>query len=264
MPAGKAPEFERPLLFAMPLLCGDNPLIEHRSVEVSALHRHDALPAAPVGRRHVHRRAAARLSIPRRWSRPRRSRSTAASSATRWAVRSARAARRAGSCATPRSIRGRTGFTKSAKPVPGALTQPGVVSTTNDANGPADLAAGLEPGDITKYSARAVASGFQRVLEPADRRHVPRLERDLSRQHRRSGRGSPRTSCTGGPRTGRTRSTAVGAGGAWSPTQATNRGDLEMVSIWPTLPFLVARSERPAHVTTPSWAASSSPNPRAP
>lgn len=240
MPAGKAPEFERPLLFAMPLLCGDNPLtntvpskfLRLTDTMLFLLHqwadgkfideRSEAIDPALLEPSEA-------IALDRGVLGNVLGGSFCPGGEASWIMRN------------PAIYTGPYRLHQVAKPVPGALTQPGVVSTTNDANGPADLAAGLEPGDITKYSGVPWQADFNECTnQPIDVTY-----RDWNVIYPDS-TGDPvgdtthlvywwpahRPNTLNGGNLGN-------AGGAWSPTQATNRGDLEMVSIWPTLPFLV-------------------------
>ncbi|MDQ6941981.1 MAG: LodA/GoxA family CTQ-dependent oxidase, partial [Candidatus Eremiobacteraeota bacterium] len=126
-----------------------------------------------------------------------------------------------------------------AKPVPGALTQPAVVPVTNDALAPTSLGAGLEPGDITKYSGVPWQADFNECTDNA----TDVTFRDWNVLYPAS---------TGDPiaQTQQltywwpahrpvTVSLATGGQFQWSGTDATNRGDLEMVTLWATRKFLI-------------------------
>ena len=111
-------------------------------------------------------------------------------------------------------------------PTPGALSQP-----ANLPGGPpqtaADLGSGLEPGDITKYSGVPWQSDFNEcATQPVDITY-----RDWNAFD---------PSTTGDPVTARSQLTywwpahrpMIVNGTPWSPTQITNAGDLQMVTAW--------------------------------
>jgi hypothetical protein len=229
---------DKPLLFAMPLLCGDNPLsntvpskflrltdtmlfmlhqwadgkfIDEKSEAIDAASL--ALPEATALDRGVLGNVLGGSFCP--------------GAEASWIMRN------------PAIYAGPYRLAQVDKPVPGALTQPAVVSTTNDANGPADLAAGLEPGDITKYSGVPWQADFNECTnQPVDVTYrdwnvlYPASTGDpvAQTQHLTYWWPAHRPVIV---------QTVDDGTFAWSQTAATNRGDLEMVTVWAALPFLV-------------------------
>lgn len=119
-----------------------------------------------------------------------------------------------------------------ATPTPGSLSQPaGVPGAPPDKV--ANLTKGLEPGDITKYSGVPWQSDFNECST----QDVDITYRDWN---------SIDPDSTGDPIQDRTRLTywwpahrpMFVNSQAWSPTANTNAGDLQMVTIWPTLSFV--------------------------
>lgn len=119
----------------------------------------------------------------------------------------------------------------SASPLPGSLSQPAVVS---GADTPADISQGLEPGDLTKYSGVPWQSDFNECTN-----------QDIDVTYENWNQVDPSS-------TGDTFKSKVWVtywwpahrpdfvrGAAWSPTQATSAGDLAMVSEWWKLGFVV-------------------------
>jgi hypothetical protein len=119
-----------------------------------------------------------------------------------------------------------------AVPSPGALSQPAQVPGDPPAAA-ANLADGLEPGDLTKYSAVPWQSDFNECTnQPIDVTYYGWNSLDLS--------------STGDPAATRTqlvywwpahRPVFVN-GQPWSPTAQNNSGDLQMVTAWAALSFL--------------------------
>jgi L-lysine epsilon oxidase-like protein len=116
---------------------------------------------------------------------------------------------------------------------PGALSQPATLPGGAPATA-ADLATGLEPGDLTKYSAVPWQSDFNECTnQPIDVTYAAwnNLE----------------PASTGDPVAQRVQLTywwpahrPVWVNGAqWSPTPQNNAGDLQMVTAWSTLGFVV-------------------------
>ena len=120
-------------------------------------------------------------------------------------------------------------------PVPGSLSQPTAVGGADTSS---SLADGLEPGDITKYSAVPWQADFNECTN-----------QDVDVTYEQWNVLYPDS--TGDPVTDKTwvtywwpahRPVTVN-GRAWSPTPNTNAGDLTMVSIWWQLGFVVAASD---------------------
>jgi hypothetical protein len=123
-------------------------------------------------------------------------------------------------------------------PVPGSLNQPGAV---NGADTTANIAAGLEPGDITKYSGVPWQSDFNECTN----QDIDVTYEDWNRTD---------ASSTGDTFTDKTwvtywwpahRPVRVN-GAAWSPTPNSNEGDLAMVSIWWQLGFVIPAADSTA------------------
>jgi hypothetical protein len=116
-------------------------------------------------------------------------------------------------------------------PTPGSLSQPGVVS---DADTTASIANGIEPGDLTKYGA---------VPWQADFNECTNQDVDVTYEQWNKIDASS-TGDTFKDQTWVTywwpahRPVFVG-GAAWSPTPNSNAGDLAMVSVWWQLGFVV-------------------------
>jgi hypothetical protein len=118
-------------------------------------------------------------------------------------------------------------------PSPGALSQPAAVPGSQPAN-TADLATGLEPGDVTKYSAVPWQSDFNECTnQPIDVTYEAWNRIDLD--------------STGDPAASiqqltywwpAHRPVFVANYGPWSPTPQNNAGDLEMVTVWAQLGFI--------------------------
>ena len=231
---------DKPLLFAMPLLCGDNPIsntvpskfLRLTDTMLFMLHQWsegkfidekseaiDAAALAPSEATALDRGVLGNVL----------GGSFCPGGEASWIMRN------------PAIYAGPYRLAQVDKPVPGALTQPAVVNTTNDADAPASLRAGLEPGDITKYSGVPWQADFNECTnQPIDITF-----RDWNVIYP-AGTGDPverRTHLTYWWPAHRpvTVHTADGARFAWSPTAATNRGDLEMVTLWATRPFLVGK-----------------------
>jgi hypothetical protein len=123
----------------------------------------------------------------------------------------------------------------SASPTPGSLSQPAVVA---NADVSASLAAGLEPGDLTKYSA---------VPWQADFNECTNQDIDVTYESWNLIE-SASTADTFIDKTWLTywwpahRPVMVN-GSAWSPTPNSHAGDLTMVSIWPQLGFVVPATD---------------------
>jgi hypothetical protein len=119
----------------------------------------------------------------------------------------------------------------AAAPTPGALSQPAVVS---NAATTADLATGLEPGDVTKYSAVPWQSDFNECTnQPIDitYRGWNVIEPDST--------GDPVTSITQLTYWWPAHRPNWVGGVPWSPTAQNNAGDLQMVTAWATLGFII-------------------------
>jgi hypothetical protein len=120
-------------------------------------------------------------------------------------------------------------------PIPGSLSQPAVVANADTS---ATLANGLEPGDLTKYSA---------VPWQADFNECTNQGIDITYENW----NQIEADSTGNTFTDKTwltywwpahRPVMVNAGATrapWSPTPNANAGDLTMVSIWSLLGFVV-------------------------
>jgi len=119
---------------------------------------------------------------------------------------------------------------------PGSLSQPAVV---NGADTTANLADGSEPGDLTKYSAVPWQADFNECTnQPIDITYENWNNIDAS--------------STGDTFKDQTylvywwpahRPVNVLGSGPWSPTPNTHAGDLEMVSVWSLLGFVVPTSD---------------------
>jgi hypothetical protein len=120
-------------------------------------------------------------------------------------------------------------------PAPGSLSQPIVLS---DADTPASISNGLEPGDLTKYSAVPWQADFNECTN-----------QDVDVTYEAWNLLEPAS--TGDPLQDKTWLTywwpahrPVNVNGvAWSPTPNSNAGDLTMVNIWWQLGFVVAASD---------------------
>ncbi|MGH9720271.1 MAG: LodA/GoxA family CTQ-dependent oxidase [Bryobacteraceae bacterium] len=118
---------------------------------------------------------------------------------------------------------------------PGSLSQPGVVS---GADTTASLAAGSEPGDLTKYSAVPWQSDFNECTNQ---------DIDITYESW----NSIDASSTGDTFKDQTFTVywwpahrpVMVSGAAWSPAPNTNSGDLEMVSVWSLLGFVVPAAD---------------------
>jgi hypothetical protein len=229
---------EKPLLFAMPLLCGDNPLsntvpskflrltdtmlfVLHQWAEGKFIDEKseaiDPASLAPSEATALDRGVLGNLL----------GGSFCPGGEASWIMRN------------PAIYTGPYRLRQVLKPVPGALTQPAVVNTTNDANAPANLAAGLEPGDITKYSGVPWQADFNECTnQPIDVTFrdwnvlYPASTGDPVAQTQHLTYWWPAHRPV-------TVHTAAGDTVRWSKTDATNRGDLEMVTVWATQPFIV-------------------------
>jgi L-lysine epsilon oxidase C-terminal domain len=118
----------------------------------------------------------------------------------------------------------------SASPSPGALSQPPVVA---NAAVTANLATGLEPGDITRYSAVPWQSDFNECTNQAidiTYRGWNNIEPDST--------GDPVTSITQLTYWWPAHRPNWVNGVPWSPTAQNNAGDLQMVTAWATLGFI--------------------------
>ena len=118
---------------------------------------------------------------------------------------------------------------RPAKPTFGALSQPAVVAAATTAS----LAAGSEPGDLTKYSAVPWQSDFNECTnQNIDVTYLGWNNLELN--------------STGDPVTQQIQLTywwpahrpVYVNGKQWSPTSQTPSGDLQMVTAWRALPFL--------------------------
>jgi hypothetical protein len=120
-------------------------------------------------------------------------------------------------------------------PAPGSLSQPIVLSS---ADTPASISNGLEPGDLTKYSAVPWQADFNECTN-----------QDVDVTYEAWNLLEPAS--TGDPLKDKTWLTywwpahrPVNVNGvAWSPTPNSNAGDLTMVNIWWQLGFVVAASD---------------------
>jgi hypothetical protein len=121
-----------------------------------------------------------------------------------------------------------------------AVATPGVLSQPADVPGgapetAASLAAGLEPGDITKYSGVPWQSDFNECsTQPVDITYRDWNNIDLA--------------STGDPASPLVPQLTywwpahrpmIVNGTPWSPTHSTNAGDLQMVTLWATRGFIV-------------------------
>lgn len=127
-------------------------------------------------------------------------------------------------------------------PSPGALSQPSQLPGGQPAT-TASLSAGLEPGDLTKYSAVPWQSDFNECTkQPIDVTYAGwnLLELDS----------------TGDPAATKTQLTywwpahrpVYVGGGPWSPTAQNNAGDLQMVTAWASLPFLKKSTDEDGNI----------------
>ena len=120
-------------------------------------------------------------------------------------------------------------------PVPGSLSQPAVVSGADTA---ASIAAGMEPGDLTKYGPVPWQADFNECTN-----------QDVDVTYEEWNEIAPAS--TGDPIKDKTwltywwpahRPVMVG-GRPWSPTPDSNAGDLTMVSVWWQLGFVIPASD---------------------
>jgi hypothetical protein len=120
-------------------------------------------------------------------------------------------------------------------PVPGSLSQPAVVSGADTSS---SISQGLEPGDITKYSGVPWQADFNECTNQT----IDVTYEEWNEVYPDS---------TGDPFKDRTWITywwpahrpVIVNGRAWSPSPNTNSGDLSMVSIWWQLGFVVPASD---------------------
>jgi hypothetical protein len=124
----------------------------------------------------------------------------------------------------------------AASATPGSLSQPAVVS---GADTPASIANGLEPGDLTKYSAVPWQADFNECTN-----------QDVDYTYEKWNLIEAQS--TGDTFTDLTwltywwpahRPNNVPGSGAWSPTPNTHAGDLTMVTIWSQLGFVVPATD---------------------
>jgi len=123
----------------------------------------------------------------------------------------------------------------SPSPVPGSLSQPAVVS---GADTPASISSGLEPGDLTKYGPVPWQADFNECTnQDIDVTYedwnvlYPDSTGDVIKAKSWTTYWWPAH-----------RPVSIG-GAAWSPTPNTNAGDLTMVDIWWQLGFVVRASD---------------------
>jgi hypothetical protein len=122
-----------------------------------------------------------------------------------------------------------------ATPSPGALSQPAAVS---NAATTADLSSGLEPGDITKYSAVPWQSDFNECTnQPIDITYTGwnLIEPDTT--------GDPVKSIQQLTYWWPAHRPVWVNGAPWSPTAQNNAGDLQMVTAWANLGFITKTSD---------------------
>jgi hypothetical protein len=120
----------------------------------------------------------------------------------------------------------------SASVTTGSLSQPGVLNPPPDT--PANLAAGLEPGDLTKYSGVPWQADFNECsTNPTDVTYEDWNNLYLA------GTGDPAPAQSWNTYWWPVHRPMVVNNVAWSPTPQTNAGDTQMVTQWSKLGFVV-------------------------
>lgn len=123
----------------------------------------------------------------------------------------------------------------AAPPVPGSLSQPGVV---NGADTSSEISQGLEPGDITKYSGVPWQADFNECTNQT----IDVTYEEWNEVYPDS-TGDPFKDTTWITYWWPAHRPNTVNGRAWSPTPNTNSGDLSMVSVWWQLGFVVPASD---------------------